>query len=156
MNLCPHDRITNELPCIITQQNCYPRNYIITNQHSFGHPQTLAPTDKKWFHRIYFELVCSALLLCLSCNVLLSRYFRRPINIFCEFIPQIVFLLCLFGYLVALVFYKWIFFTSLCTQYAPQLLIRKSLAYLFLFSNDCEWQDLVNYLPCTKSSTGTL
>lgn len=58
---------------------------------------------------------------------LLPRYFRRPLNVFCEFIPQLVFLMCLFGYLVALVFYKWLFFTAECPQYAPQLLIRKSV-----------------------------
>ncbi|XP_022319624.2 V-type proton ATPase 116 kDa subunit a 1-like isoform X2 [Crassostrea virginica] len=69
-------------------------------------------------------------------------YFRRPINIFCEFIPQIVFLLCLFGYLVALVFYKWIFFTSLCTQYAPQLLIQ----FINMF--------LITYTPRSANFTG--
>lgn len=72
---------------------------------------------------------------------LLPRYFRRPINIFCEFIPQLVFLMCLFGYLVALVFYKWLFFNAECPQYAPQLLIRKSLISqnAFLFINHSLW-----------------
>jgi vacuolar-type H+-ATPase subunit I/STV1 len=35
------------------------------------------------------------------------RYFRRYVNIYCEFIPQLVFLLSLFGYLCFLVFFKW-------------------------------------------------
>ncbi|EDO28296.1 predicted protein, partial [Nematostella vectensis] len=37
------------------------------------------------------------------------RHFKKPINIFCEFIPQVLFLGCIFGYLVILIFYKWIF-----------------------------------------------
>ncbi|XP_048757922.1 V-type proton ATPase 116 kDa subunit a 1-like isoform X2 [Ostrea edulis] len=61
-------------------------------------------------------------------GVLLSfvnhAYFRRPLNIFCEFIPQLIFLVCLFGYLVAVVVYKWIAFNADCTQYAPQLIIQ--------------------------------
>ncbi|XP_021947203.1 V-type proton ATPase 116 kDa subunit a1 isoform X2 [Folsomia candida] len=37
-------------------------------------------------------------------------YFRRPINIFCEFIPQLIFMLFLFLYLCILVFHKWIYY----------------------------------------------
>lgn len=32
---------------------------------------------------------------------------RKPINIYTEFIPQILFLCCLFGYLALLMFIKW-------------------------------------------------
>lgn len=35
------------------------------------------------------------------------RYFGRRQNIFVEFIPQIIFLLFLFGYLSLLMFIKW-------------------------------------------------
>ena len=35
------------------------------------------------------------------------RFFSRPMNIYCEFIPQITFLTGLFGYLILLVFHKW-------------------------------------------------
>lgn len=71
-------------------------------------------------------------------GVLLSfvnhAYFRRPLNVFCEFIPQLVFLMCLFGYLVALVFYKWLFFTAECPQYAPQLLIQFINMFLLTYT----------------------
>lgn len=40
-------------------------------------------------------------------------YFKRAINIFCEFIPQIIFLIFLFLYLCVLVFHKW-------TWYGPR------------------------------------
>ena len=53
------------------------------------------------------------------------RHFRRYLNIFVEFIPEIIFLGCLFGYLVALVFYKWITFEPADSKCAPALLIRE-------------------------------
>lgn len=36
-----------------------------------------------------------------------NRYFQRPLNILTEFIPQIIFLSFLFGYLAILMFHKW-------------------------------------------------
>ncbi|CAG7669710.1 unnamed protein product [Allacma fusca] len=37
-------------------------------------------------------------------------YFKRPLNIICEFIPQLIFLLFLFMYLNVLVFHKWVWY----------------------------------------------
>lgn len=63
----------------------------------------------------------------MTLGVLLSLvnqvYFRRPLDVFVEFIPSLFFLLCLFGYLVGMIFYKWFAFTDVCTQCAPSLLI---------------------------------
>ncbi|EDQ89979.1 uncharacterized protein MONBRDRAFT_18895 [Monosiga brevicollis MX1] len=35
------------------------------------------------------------------------RFFRKPLRVFHEFIPQVLFLTCIFGYLVIMIFYKW-------------------------------------------------
>jgi V-type H+-transporting ATPase subunit a len=35
------------------------------------------------------------------------RYFQKPLNIYTEFIPQILFLCCMFGYLSLMMFIKW-------------------------------------------------
>ncbi|EDV27659.1 uncharacterized protein TRIADDRAFT_63670 [Trichoplax adhaerens] len=51
-----------------------------------------------------------------------SLYFKKYSNIFCEFIPQVLFLNALFGYLVALIFYKWIV-VDVRTEPQPRLLI---------------------------------
>lgn len=36
-----------------------------------------------------------------------SIHFRNPVDFFFEFIPQLGFLLCTFGYMVFLIFAKW-------------------------------------------------
>lgn len=38
------------------------------------------------------------------------RFFRKYVSIVFEFIPQIIFLVALFGYLCIMVFYKWVNF----------------------------------------------
>ena len=44
-------------------------------------------------------------------------------NIFCDFIPQVLFLSSLFGYLCILIFVKWIAFSPSQSYEAPSLLI---------------------------------
>lgn len=41
------------------------------------------------------------------------RYFKDRLSIFCDFIPQVIFLTFLFFYMVLLMFIKWI-------SYGPQ------------------------------------
>jgi V-type H+-transporting ATPase subunit a len=57
-----------------------------------------------------------------------STYFKKKMNIYCEFIPQILFLQCLFGYLAVLIIYKWL--TYWPNSKAPQLL--ETLIFMFL------------------------
>jgi len=37
-------------------------------------------------------------------------HFKRYLNLYLEFVPQLLFLMCIFGWLVFLVFFKWSFF----------------------------------------------
>ena len=53
------------------------------------------------------------------------RYFNDSTSIFCEFLPQMIFLLCIFGYLIILIFYKWIAINATQAACAPSLLIGK-------------------------------
>ncbi|EDO42481.1 predicted protein [Nematostella vectensis] len=69
------------------------------------------------------------------------RHFKKPINIFCEFIPQVLFLGCIFGYLVILIFYKWIFI-SIERPNPPSLLIATINMFL-QFAKDIEPKDQV-------------
>ncbi|KAG7318122.1 hypothetical protein KOW79_017877 [Hemibagrus wyckioides] len=63
----------------------------------------------------------------MSFGVVLSAYnhlhFRRKFNLYLVFLPELLFLLCLFGYLVFMIVYKWLTFTARDSQRAPSILI---------------------------------
>lgn len=64
------------------------------------------------------------------------RYFKDPVNIFCEFIPEMIFLMCIFGYLIVLIVYKWIAYNATMSNCAPSLLI--DLINMFLMNYPSE------------------
>ncbi|KAG7259420.1 hypothetical protein CRUP_031047 [Coryphaenoides rupestris] len=62
-------------------------------------------------------------------------YFKKPLNIYLGFIPEIVFLVSLFGYLVVLVFYKWLAYDARTSQSAPSLLIAFINMFMFNYND---------------------
>ncbi|MBN3282907.1 VPP2 ATPase, partial [Polyodon spathula] len=50
-------------------------------------------------------------------------HFRKKFNIYLVFLPEILFLLCLFGYLVFMVVYKWLAYSAENSSVAPSILI---------------------------------
>uniref|UniRef100_UPI00398E7209 V-type proton ATPase 116 kDa subunit a 4-like isoform X2 n=1 Tax=Pristiophorus japonicus TaxID=55135 RepID=UPI00398E7209 len=61
-------------------------------------------------------------------------YFKSKINITLQFIPEMIFILCLFGYLVFMVIFKWCFYDVKTSQIAPSILIH--FINMFLFTSD--------------------
>lgn len=59
----------------------------------------------------------------LSLAFLNHRYFNDNISLFYEWIPQVLFMACIFVYLCITIFVKWITWDSKTAQYAPSLLI---------------------------------
>ncbi|XP_076823814.1 V-type proton ATPase 116 kDa subunit a 1-like [Clavelina lepadiformis] len=68
-------------------------------------------------------------------------YFKNYLSLFCEWIPQIIFLLCVIGYLVILIFYKWAVWSAADSSQAPSLLI--GLINMFMFTAPSQTADTV-------------
>ncbi|XP_052263356.1 V-type proton ATPase 116 kDa subunit a 1-like isoform X2 [Dreissena polymorpha] len=50
-------------------------------------------------------------------------HFRHYVYILVQFIPEVLFMLCIFGYLIALIFVKWITYNAHCASCTPSILI---------------------------------
>uniref|UniRef100_H2ZGZ1 V-type proton ATPase subunit a n=1 Tax=Ciona savignyi TaxID=51511 RepID=H2ZGZ1_CIOSA len=60
------------------------------------------------------------------------RYNKDNLALFCEWIPQLLFLMALIGYLCILIFYKWAYWSVAQSNAAPSLLI--GLINMFMFT----------------------
>ncbi|EMP23989.1 hypothetical protein UY3_18932 [Chelonia mydas] len=63
------------------------------------------------------------------------NYFKKTINIVLQFIPEMIFILCLFGYLVFMIIFKWCRFDVHVSQKAPSILIHFINMFLFNYND---------------------
>ena len=81
--------------------------------------------DSVWLFNLSKPPVLNAL------HFFLLRFYQDKLSIYCVFLPQIIFLTTIFGYLIIEIFYKWIAFQPKHSYCAPSLLI--GLINMFLF-----------------------
>lgn len=60
-----------------------------------------------------------------------SRHFRKKFNIYLVSIPELLFMLCIFGYLIFMIFYKWLVYSAETSRAAPSILIEFINMFLF-------------------------
>lgn len=58
-------------------------------------------------------------------------YFRKTLNIILQFIPEMIFMLCLFGYLVFMIIFKWCHYDVHVSRKAPSILIHFINMFMF-------------------------
>lgn len=63
------------------------------------------------------------------------RYFRKTLNIILQFIPEMIFMLCLFGYLVFMIIFKWCHYDVHVSRKAPSILIHFINMFMFNYSD---------------------
>ncbi|XP_072124115.1 V-type proton ATPase 116 kDa subunit a 4-like isoform X2 [Mobula birostris] len=62
-------------------------------------------------------------------------YFKSKVNIFLQFIPEMIFILSLFGYLVFMIIFKWCYYHVGTSQSAPSILIHFINMFLFSYND---------------------
>uniref|UniRef100_A0A8D0L8M1 V-type proton ATPase subunit a n=1 Tax=Sphenodon punctatus TaxID=8508 RepID=A0A8D0L8M1_SPHPU len=58
-------------------------------------------------------------------------HFRKKYNIYLVFIPELLFMLCIFGYLVFMIIFKWLAYSAENSRSAPSILIQFMNMFLF-------------------------
>ncbi|EUB63307.1 V-type proton ATPase subunit a isoform [Echinococcus granulosus] len=79
------------------------------------------------------------------------RFFKNSLSIYCDLIPEVLFMLSIFGYLVFMIFYKWIVFCSKDAATAPSLLISLINMMKFDYEKKDDTQSLYNGQPIVQS-----
>nr|XP_056701765.1 V-type proton ATPase 116 kDa subunit a 4 [Euleptes europaea] len=63
-------------------------------------------------------------------------YFKKTINIVLQFIPEMIFILSLFGYLVFMIIFKWCKYDARVAQTTPSILIHFINMFLFSYNDE--------------------
>uniref|UniRef100_A0A8D1YY38 V-type proton ATPase subunit a n=1 Tax=Sus scrofa TaxID=9823 RepID=A0A8D1YY38_PIG len=62
-------------------------------------------------------------------------FFRDTLSIMLQFVPEVIFILCLFGYLVFMIIFKWCSFDASVSRRAPSILIHFINMFLFNYND---------------------
>lgn len=88
----------------------------------------------------YFVCVC----VCLSLSP--CRHFGKISSVFLVLIPELCFMLCLFGYLIFMVIFKWVAYGPMDSNTAPSILIH--FIDMFLFTENKGNEELYRGQVC--------
>lgn len=63
-------------------------------------------------------------------------FFKRPLDIYTEFIPRVIWLTCIFGYMVILILYKWFAYNAASSASAPSILVTMINMFLYKYYDE--------------------
>lgn len=89
------------------------------------------------------------LYVCVSVSLSLCRHFREISSVFLVLLPELCFMLCLFGYLIFMVIFKWVAYGPMHSNTAPSILIH--FIDMFLFTENNGNQELYGGQVCEMS-----
>lgn len=97
----------------------------------------LAPQNKIIFHnsfkmKLSIIFGVSHMIFGVCMNLINYKHFNQMINVVLEFLPRILFLVLLFGYLVFLMFFKWVKYSAQSTDITLQPRCAPSVLILFI------------------------
>uniref|UniRef100_A0A8D1SKS1 V-type proton ATPase subunit a n=1 Tax=Sus scrofa TaxID=9823 RepID=A0A8D1SKS1_PIG len=103
------------------------------NPYPFGIDPVRMPSEVKY-------LLCNVLMvLCAAQQKLVGFlcciFFRDTLSIMLQFVPEVIFILCLFGYLVFMIIFKWCSFDASVSRRAPSILIHFINMFLFNYND---------------------
>lgn len=75
------------------------------------------------------------------------QFFNKPLDILTEFIPRVIWLTAIFGYMVLMIFYKWIAYYWMNSACAPSILIMLISMFLYKYPDDKD-----DSVPCHLKS----
>ncbi len=120
--------------CIVT--SFLSRCFLLKNSLKKLFNYRLKPVS---FNPTMYPLACSFPLLC--------RHFKDISSVFLVLIPELCFMLCLFGYLIFMVIYKWVVYGPMTSDIAPSILIH--FIDMFLFTENKDNKPLYTGQVCT-------
>jgi V-type H+-transporting ATPase subunit a len=137
------DKNKNNLPQFINKTNGLdPKLYLSSTIYPFGIDPVWQISDNKILFLNSLKMKMSVILgvsqmlfgVALSCWN--HVYFRKYSNIVFEFIPQVLFLLAIFGYMNGMIFAKWFIYGAKDSFCAPSILITLINMFLYKYPED--------------------
>lgn len=131
-------------PALAPNSSFYPADVILSPRYTFSDSPYPIGMDPIWqvsqnkilfFNSFKMKLSVILGISQMGFGVALSlvnhKFFNTPIDILTEFIPRVIWLVAIFGYMVLMIFYKWIAYYWANSACAPSILIM--LINMFLY-----------------------
>lgn len=135
-----------KVPPLPANTSFYPDHVNLSPKNNFGdspYPLGLDPiwqvsTNKILFFNS-FKMKLSVILgigqmaFGVALSLVNHRFFNKPLDVISEFVPRVIWLAAIFGYMIIMIFYKWIAYYYANSACAPSILIMLISMFLYKY-----------------------